>query len=156
MNLQLDLIRVRSTIYHTIPRGTFLFNLMQMAIIQCRTAFHTILIRTDLKSLHSVLSNYNICLIMNLQLDYLYFIKFKCCGVDSYEDFTKATAWNTSLAANVKLVTPIACCKELPKSNTDFLCATTNAAFPSFEYLNNGNKVHSQLKLRLSKLTSIP
>ncbi|XP_052806369.1 tetraspanin-9-like [Mya arenaria] len=53
-------------------------------------------------------------------------IQYKCCGVDAYTDFTSTGAWTTA-AAGVTLVTPIACCKDLPTGNSvsDFDCATS-------------------------------
>ncbi|XP_053408747.1 tetraspanin-18-like [Mercenaria mercenaria] len=56
-------------------------------------------------------------------------IQFKCCGVDSYKDFSQATSWNRTLQTTgrtITLETPVACCKTLPssKETSHFNCAT--------------------------------
>lgn len=46
----------------------------------------------------------------------------KCCGVDSYRDFTGASQWIINYPSHT-LQTPLSCCKELP-SDTNFSCAS--------------------------------
>ncbi|KAK3594613.1 hypothetical protein CHS0354_015004 [Potamilus streckersoni] len=55
---------------------------------------------------------------------------FKCCGVDSYSDFTGAKQWNDS----IPLVSPFACCKTLPKgsSSSDTACGTSPNTYISY------------------------
>ena len=70
------------------------------------------------------------------------FLKFECCGVDNYEDFKASTKWDKKLGTLLNanpLVTPIACCKELPSAGgaTAFSCAQN----PFKEDKNNGNIV---------------
>nr|AMB43016.1 CD63 [Paratapes undulatus] len=60
----------------------------------------------------------------------------KCCGVDSYADFTGASKW-TTVYNSYTLKTPLACCKSLPDS-TDFSCADTSTATTANNYLDKG------------------
>ncbi|XP_060607728.1 tetraspanin-16-like [Ruditapes philippinarum] len=61
--------------------------------------------------------------------------KVKCCGVDSYADFTGASNW-ISVYTSYTLKTPLACCKTLP-SSTDFSCADSTATTAN-NYLETG------------------
>ncbi|XP_063439622.1 tetraspanin-9-like [Mytilus trossulus] len=47
----------------------------------------------------------------------------KCCGVDSYRDFTGASQWIINYPGPHVLQTPLSCCKDLP-TGTDFSCAS--------------------------------
>lgn len=66
-------------------------------------------------------------------------IQFKCCGVDGYKDFDVSKKWNRTQSATFQiipqLVTPIACCKQLPQTNPPSLAC---AQEPFKEALNNG------------------
>jgi len=51
--------------------------------------------------------------------------QYQCCGIDSYEDFSKATNWANTYAVkrndqsvNVQLKTPVACCKDASRNTT--------------------------------------
>lgn len=47
--------------------------------------------------------------------------KLECCGVDDYNDFTAATAWNKTInGVTYSLVTPVACCQT---ASTSYTCA---------------------------------
>ena len=72
---------------------------------------------------------------------YFYNPQYKCCGVDAYTDFDPSGAWTTAISG-VTLVTPVACCKDLPTGNTpsDFDCATSYNAT-----LSNGMTVNRAL-----------
>ncbi|XP_061184952.1 tetraspanin-1-like [Saccostrea echinata] len=48
--------------------------------------------------------------------------EFKCCGVDSYNDFTGGAKWNTNYGSGLKA--PITCCITIPDSSSP-TCATT-------------------------------
>lgn len=67
-------------------------------------------------------------------------LKFKCCGVDNYEDFNSSTDWDRTLGRKLSgssaVITPIVCCKDLPSgsSTTDFACAQS----PFTETKSNG------------------
>ncbi|XP_061184159.1 tetraspanin-1-like [Saccostrea echinata] len=50
--------------------------------------------------------------------------QFKCCGVDSYNDFTGGAKWNTNYGTGLKA--PITCCITIPDSALP-TCATTPA-----------------------------
>lgn len=67
---------------------------------------------------------------------YISGFQVKCCGVDSYADFTGADRWVVNYAAyGYTLKTPLACCKTLP-SSTDFTCADTAGATTTNNYLD--------------------
>ncbi|KAK3587689.1 hypothetical protein CHS0354_042474 [Potamilus streckersoni] len=66
--------------------------------------------------------------------------KSKCCGVDSYTDFTGATGWVVNysyVGSGYILKTPLACCRTLP-SGTDFSCADNKTATDTNNYMNTG------------------
>ncbi|XP_056011129.1 tetraspanin-1-like isoform X2 [Ostrea edulis] len=48
--------------------------------------------------------------------------EFKCCGVDTYNDFTGGAKWNTNYGTGLKA--PITCCETIPDATTP-TCATT-------------------------------
>jgi len=78
-------------------------------------------------------------------------IQFKCCGVDDYTDFAKATSWNRRPHGGSQLATPIACCKTLPGSGNDFSCAETYSALTNngetgcFEVLWDGSFANTKI-----------
>ena len=78
----------------------------------------------------------------------LLFLQFKCCGVDGYKDFDVSKKWNRTQSATFQiipqLVTPIACCKQLPQTNPPSLAC---AQEPFKEALNNGYTVRYMCNL---------
>ncbi|XP_060086232.1 tetraspanin-16-like [Ylistrum balloti] len=80
-------------------------------------------IKTPLKaSIQSDYQGLNGTNVVSLAWNFVH-IQVKCCGVDSYEDFTGAAQWLTNYPTYT-LVTPLSCCKELP-SSADFSCAAS-------------------------------
>ncbi|KAH3692409.1 tetraspanin-18-like [Dreissena polymorpha] len=62
-------------------------------------------------------------------------IQFKCCGVDSYTDFSVATKWNNNPGGFGKIDMPLACCKSLPSSQS---ANAADCAKETHMALNNG------------------
>ncbi|OWF55408.1 CD63 antigen-like [Mizuhopecten yessoensis] len=80
-------------------------------------------IKTPLKSsIQSDFQGLNGTNVVSLAWNFVH-IQVKCCGVDSYEDFTGATLWPTNYPSYF-LKTPLSCCMTLP-STTDFSCAAS-------------------------------
>ena len=63
-----------------------------------------------------------------------FIVQVKCCGVDSYDDFTGADKWTTSYST-YNLKTPLACCITLPDTS-DLSCADNPPADETNNYLN--------------------
>lgn len=61
-------------------------------------------------------------------------LKFSCCGIDNYYDFSNATNWIKDYGGGNVLLTPLSCCVTLPSNSSDFTCAQANLTTSTNNY----------------------